>query len=119
MTIGSGGDIILPINVTSVYRWGTADATAFVRTITSGVYNTSALPGDDVLKTENYLHIQSGNTASAITITTPNNNVGIGKTSPSYELDVNGVINATNLFVGGVVITNVVHPQVKFCIVLM
>jgi len=100
ITIGAGGDISLPANTSSAIRWGTGVSTMFGRTITAGVYSTSALAGDAVLKAQNNLHIQSGDGAAAITIATTNNNVGIGITNPnaSYKLDVVGDINITGAY---------------------
>ena len=61
----------------------------------SGIYN----PSDNEIRIFN-------NSIDSITITNTNN-VGIGKTNPSYKLDVNGNIGATNFYGGGANITNV------------
>lgn len=39
------------------------------------------------------------NTTASLIVTS--NNVGIGKSNPAYALDVNGVVNAASLYVGG------------------
>lgn len=39
------------------------------------------------------------NTKASLVVTS--NNIGIGKSNPAYALDVNGVVNASSLYVGG------------------
>lgn len=65
------------------FRLGVASST--------GAFSTSAAVGDAVIRNNNgKLLLESGVGAAAITINTANN-VGIGTSTPSYPLDVNGV----------------------------
>jgi hypothetical protein len=71
----------------------------------ANVYNTSSGVGDLILRADQKLHLQSGVGLPSICIDT-NNNVGIGKTDPSYKLDVVGTIKTTDLNIDNQIIFN-------------
>jgi hypothetical protein len=77
---------------TMTLNTGTYSADLGVSTIAGGFSSSSAV-GDLVLRSgAGKVHLQSGTGAAAMTIAT-NNKVGIGTTSPTQTLDVNGTAN--------------------------
>lgn len=79
---------------TMTLNTGTYSADFGISTV-AGAFSTSSSIGDVVLRSSaGKVLLQSGTGAAAITIAT-SNKVGIGTTSPSQTLDVNGSVNIT------------------------
>ena len=95
------GTISLSSAASSAFFWSGVSNTLLGRANIAGAYSSSAAVGDLILSGGNKIIIKSGTTTNPIAICVDlSNNVGIGKTNPSQNLDVSGNIVASRLGIG-------------------
>ena len=94
----SGASIYLDGASARAFSWS-GSTSLLGRATAGGNWSTSASINDVTLRSSNKLLLQSGTGAAAIVVDV-SNNVGIGKTNPSQNLDVSGNILALRLGVG-------------------
>ncbi len=74
-------------------------------TFTSGVSNNDIVTIKSYDTVASFSSIDDNGSSTIVTIAA-NSNVGIGTTTPGYELDVNGSLNTTSLYIGGTQVTS-------------
>ena len=95
------GTVSLSSSANTSLFWSGNTNTLLGRANTAGTYSSSAAVGDLVLSSNNKIIIKSGASTNPIAMCVDtSNNVGIGKTNPSQNLDVSGNILALRLGVG-------------------
>ena len=100
-TLQVTGTVSLSSSANTSLFWSGNTNTLLGRANTAGTYSSSAAVGDLVLSSNNKIIIKSGASTNPIAMCVDtSNNVGIGKTNPSQNLDVSGNILALRLGVG-------------------
>jgi hypothetical protein len=94
----TGYNISASSSTASGITWNNQGSSAIGVAGVAGNFTSSAIAGDMVIRSDTSKSLILLNGSGNGTLFIKGNNVGIAKTNPNFNLDVNGIINTTQLF---------------------